>query len=319
MKRCPITYELINDDEHYSKRGLHLLSPRLENLLPLPLSAEAQRLEARWRVGKMSIQGVQTKLSAVLKIKEQCFEIVDTKGNFILKTQSAHYPELPENEALTMTLAATLGLAVPVHGLIYAADNSMTYFIKRFDRQGRHEKLAVEDFAQLLGLERDTKYRSSMEKVAEVISQYCTYPKVEYVKLFTLTVFNFLIGNEDMHLKNFSLRTNNKIISLSPVYDLVNTSIAMGHYSEELALPVKGKKNNITFNVLMNYYGKERLGLNDKTITSIMNMIQDKLPSWSALIHHSFLSASMKKAYLDLLKTRAGRLGLSFNEGDVAH
>ena len=310
MKYCPITNEIIDDNSQFSKRGLRVLSPQLKNLQPLLLTAEQQRNEAIMRVGKMSIQGVQAKLSATLRIKKECFEIVDSKGSFILKTQSATYPELPENEALTMSLAATIGLEVPVHGLIYAIDNSMTYFIKRFDRLPGNKKLAVEDFTQLLSLDRDTKYKSSMENVAKVVSDYCTFPVIEFVKLFRLTLFNYLIGNEDMHLKNFSLITRNDKITLSPVYDLLNTTIAIAKPTEEIALPLGGKKKNLTRNTLLEYFAKERLGLNQKIINEITADFQAKLPVWRQMIEQSFLSAGMKKAYLDLLSERQRRIGL---------
>ncbi len=311
MKYCPITYEVISEDESYSKRGLRLLSPKLNDFLPLPFTAQEQRTEAIQRAGKMSVQGVQTKLSAVLKIKEQCFEIVDNKGTYILKTQGSLYPELPENEALTMSLAATIGLEVPIHGLVYAKDNSMTYFIKRFDRLPKNKKVAVEDFAQLLGMDRDTKYKSSMEQVAGVISTYCTYPIIEFVKLLKLTLFNFLVGNEDMHLKNFSLISHNEIVSLSPSYDLINTTIAQGKSAEEIALPLDGKKKNMNEKTLLNYFGKKRLGLNDKIMNTIVNDIRIKLPEWHNIIEHSFLSNEMKKSYLQLLKTRVNQLSLN--------
>ncbi len=149
MKYCPITYDMIDEQETYSQRGLHLLSPQLNHLQPLELSADEQRQEAIARVGKMSVQGVQKKLSAQLKIKKECFELVDQCGHYILKPQSDLYPQLPENEAITMSLAKIVGLDVPIHGLIYSKDNSMTYFIKRFDRAGHNKKLALEDFAQL--------------------------------------------------------------------------------------------------------------------------------------------------------------------------
>lgn len=304
MKRCPITYEIINDNARYSQRGLRMLSPKLTDLLPLPFSAAEQRHEAIQRAGKMSIQGVQTKLSAILKIKEQCFDIVDQHGTYILKTQSALYPELPENEAITMTLAASIGLEVPVHGMLYAKDNTMTYFIKRFDRLPKHKKLAVEDFAQLLEMDRDTKYRSSMEQVANVITTFCTYPMIELVKLLKLTIFNFLIGNEDMHLKNFSLIMNDGIVSLSPCYDLLNTTIVLGKSTEEMALPLDGKKSNIRANTLLDYFAKQRLGLNEKTINAILHDIQSKQDKWHQLIEYSFLSGQMKTAYLNLLNTR---------------
>ncbi len=308
MKRCPITYESIPDDVHYSKSGLKLLSPQLQKLEPLGLSAEEQRQESISRAGKMSIQGVQTKLSAQLKIKEGYFKIVDQNGQYILKTQSAHYPELPENEAVTMSMASTVGIEVPIHGLLYAKDNSMTYFIKRFDRASHKQKLALEDFSQLSGKSRDTKYASSMEQVGDIINQYCTFPKIELIKLFKLTLFNYLIGNEDMHLKNFSIITKNQKNYLSPAYDLLNTTIAMVNPKEEMALPLKGKKNNLTRNDLLIYFATERLKLNQTIIDEVMDNFLQKIPSWHLFIEKSFLSSEMKERYKNLLQERMKKL-----------
>lgn len=308
MKHCPITYENISEQEDYSQRGLRLLSPQLKKLFPLELSAADQRREAVDRVGKMSIQGVQVKLSARLKINKGCFEIVDKQGQYILKPQSEDYPELPQNEALTMSLAALIGIEVPVHGLVYSKDNSMTYFIKRFDRIGHNKKLPLEDFAQLLGEDRQTKYDSSMEKVITVIQDFCTFPKIELVKLFKLTLFNFLIGNEDMHLKNFSLITRGQIISLSPAYDLLNSTIALKNAKEELALPLNGRKNNLRKKDFFEYFAVERLQLNSNIINVIFQEIQQAIPLWHELIARSFLSKQMQEKYLQLLSARCKRL-----------
>ena len=312
MKYCPITYDLISDDEQYSQRGLRLLSPRLKNLMPLAMTAQEQQREAIKRAGKMSIQGLQTKLSAQLKVKEECFDIVDSQGQYILKTQSRLYAELPENESITMAMAKTIGLEVPVHGLVYAIDGSMTYFIKRFDRLPRNKKVAVEDFAQLLGLDRETKYDGAMEKIIAVIADYCSFPKIEFVKLFKLTLFNFLIGNEDMHLKNFSLITKDGKTCMSPVYDLLNSSIVLDEAAEEIALTLNGKKKNLTRNTLLNYFASERLGLNDVVINEVLEGFQKNLALWCELIGRSYLSVGMRKRYLVLLKERCQRLGLSF-------
>ncbi len=308
MKRCPITYEIIDEHEFYSQHGLKLLSPQLTKLEPLNFSAAEQRAQAMARVGKMSLQGVQAKLSARLKITEGQFELVDQRGQYILKPQSEHYPELPENEALTMTLAAKLGMEVPVHGLVYSKDQSMTYFIKRFDRKGWNEKLAVEDFAQLSQASRDTKYNSSMEKVAKVITEFCSFPRIEAVKLLKLTLFNFLIGNEDMHLKNFSLITRDQKITLSPAYDLLNTTIAQTYTKEELALPLSGKKSNLKKTDFLNYFAIEYLQLNQNIVDSILREFRDVIPDWITLIENSFLSKSMKEKYLKLLTERWQRL-----------
>ena len=310
MKRCPITYEIISDDDDYSLHGLRLLSPQLKQLKALDSSAAEQRREAIARVGKMSIQGVQTKLSAQLKIKEGRFDIVDHNGHYILKPQSEYYPELPENEALTMSLAAMIGIEVPVHGLVHSKDNTMTYFIKRFDRVGHNQKCALEDFAQLSQSGRDTKYSSSMEKIADIITNagFCSFPRIEAVKLFKLTLFNFLIGNEDMHLKNFSLITRDRKITLSPAYDLLNTTIAQMNTKEELALPLNGKKNNLKKRDFMDYFAIHRLQLNQTVISDIIDEITRIVPSWKIRIGQSFLSETMKTKYLELLTERACRL-----------
>jgi serine/threonine-protein kinase HipA len=134
----------------------------------------------------MSVQGIQPKLSATLNVSRQRFEVVDIGGHYILKPQNPQFPQLPENEDLSMRLAGAAGIDVPLHGLVYSKDGSFTYFIKRFDRIGRNKKLAVEDFAQLFGLSRETKYDASMEKVAAVIEKYCTFPALEKIKLFRL-------------------------------------------------------------------------------------------------------------------------------------
>ena len=178
MNRCPITYYDCGLNI-YSEKGLKSLSPALKKLAPLNLTAEELREEAMMRACKMSIQGIQPKLSAILNIKEGFFKIVDQNGKYILKPQHPFFPDLPQNEDLTMRLALTIGIEVPLHGLIWSKDNSLTYFIKRFDRKGQHERIAVEDFSQLAGLGRDTKYNYSMEKLVRLIDRYCTFPVIE--------------------------------------------------------------------------------------------------------------------------------------------
>ncbi len=121
----------------------------------------------------MSIQGVRPKLSARLNISRSKFEIVDRGGTNILKPQPADYPELPENEDLTMRLAKTCGIEVPLHFLVRGSDGERIYVMKRFNRTGRKGKVAMEDFAQLSGLSRETKYTSSMEKAAKTIETFC--------------------------------------------------------------------------------------------------------------------------------------------------
>jgi serine/threonine-protein kinase HipA len=310
MKRCPITYAPVEAGVRYSRAGLNTLSRSLEQLQDLRYTAEEQRQEAMVRATKMSIQGVQPKLSARLRPKAGCFEVVDKGGRYILKPQHHIFRHLPENEDVTMRLAQSVGIEVPVHGLVYSRDESLTYFIRRFDRTGRSAKLAVEDFAQLAGSSRDTKYDFSMERLVPLIDQYCTFPAVERVELFRRVLFCFLTGNEDMHLKNFSIIVEDEIVKFAPAYDFLNTTIALREADEEMALPLHGKKRNLTRNDLIRYYGTKRLRLNEVVIDEVLGDFAVSIPLWAAVIETSFLPEGLKEEYTTLVGDRATRLGI---------
>jgi len=307
MNRCPISYGLCGD-ARYSSEGLKKLSSSLDVLNDFPFDKGEQLREAIARAAKMRIQGVQPKLSVMLNKANKVFEVVDEGGNYILKPQNDSYLELPENEDLTMRLAKLAGIEIPFHGMIYAKDGTRSYIIKRFDRLPKKKKVAVEDFAQLTEQTRETKYRSSMEKVASVIERYCTFPLIEKQKLFKLTLFSFLCGNEDMHLKNFSLIRRNDKIELSPAYDLVNTTIALPNPIEELALTLNGKKNKLTKDVFVNYFATERLGLTKITVERTLDSIESQQQAWKNLIAISFLSDDMKEKYISIIESRWKRI-----------
>jgi len=302
MNRCPITYNPCKG--RYSEQGLRLLSFRLRTLHELEYSAEEQRQEAAKRAGKMSIQGVQPKLSAILYTREDRFQIVDIHGEYIIKPQQDVYPQLPENEDLTMRLAKSCGIEVPLHGMIYAKDGTLTYFIKRFDRLTRGRKLAVEDFAQLAGKKRETKYDYSIEKLIKIIDEVCTFPVLEKSKFFRRFIFNYLTGNEDMHLKNYAVITRNNKVELTPAYDFLNTSIVLGGDIEESALPLKGKKKQFSKEILVDYLGNKRLQLTDKVKEKVLQEIFDASKEWENYIGNSFLNNVLKEAYLKLLHQR---------------
>ncbi len=304
LSRCPITYEPIPSGEKYSTAGLKKLSPQLRHLEALPLSAQEQRIEARKRAHKMSIQGVQPKLSAILEVKKGRFDIVDVGGKYILKPPPELYEQLPQNEDLSMRLAATLDIEVPLHGMLYSSDGSLTYFIKRFDRVSHKDKLPLEDFAQLSGKTRETKYNSSMEQLVKTMGQFCTFPMLEKRKLLVRILFNFLIGNEDMHLKNYSLISRGGKVELSPAYDFLNSTIALDNPAEQTALPLRGKKNNLKREDWIDYFALEQLVLNRGTVEEVLDQISRASPKWEAEIGISFLSEKMKEAYRKILRER---------------
>ena len=306
MNKCPIFYIPCGENS-YSSEGLSYVSKKLTLLQPIPYSASEQRQEALNRASKLSIQGVQPKLSAILSIKNQTFEIVDQFGTFIIKPQNDLFQELPENEDLTMKLAKLFKIEVPIHGLVYSKDHSFSYFIKRFDRYESNKKYHTEDFAQLTSNSRDTKYNYSIEKTIQVINDFCTFPAIEKIDYFKRILFCFLTGNEDMHLKNFSLITRNGKTTLAPAYDFLNSSIAIKNPQEEMALSLKRKKSNFKSSDFINYFAKERLGINDKNIEKVLNEMFKCTNRCIELIEMSFLSNDMKNKYLTLFDNRLNR------------
>ena len=315
MSRCPITYELCEDDRLYSVAGVKKFSRRLSTIDEFPYTAAKQRVEAALRAGRMSIQGIQPKLSARLNLQNSCFEITDRGGRYIIKPQHDIYPELPENEDLCMRMAEAVGIAVPLHALVYCQDGSFSYVIKRFDRIGRNARIAVEDFAQLMGMNRETKYDVSMEQAIAVLD-LCTFPVIERVRLFRRCIFNFLVGNEDMHLKNYSLITHDGRTELAPAYDFLSSTTAyldLGKQLdqiEEIALPLKGKKRKLTRDIWINYFGMERLGLSVKVIDEELGRFSDSFDMWGSLISSSFLASSGQGILGDLIGTRRHLLKL---------
>lgn len=308
MNICPITYQPCGD-ELYSVKGLKMLNSRLKELALFDYSAQEQLAESLSRVDKMSIQGIQPKLSVKLNVGKSTFEIVDINGDYILKPQHPHYHELPENENVSMKLAESLGIEIPINGLLFGKDKSVAYFVKRFDRLPRNKKLHTEDFCQIAGLNRDTKYNYSMEKLIPLVDEYCTFPLLEKQKLFERVIFNWLIGNEDMHLKNYSLITRNDKIELAPGYDFLNSTIVINS-REEIALTLSGKKSNLNRKDLIEYYGLHRLGLPEIFINKLLEKIKQVYPEWIYKINNCFLSLPMKHDYLNLLEIRMKRIGL---------
>ena len=310
MAYCPIHLEPLPTGRSYSEAGLKTIHSKLKHLEPLEYSYAAQLKEVRRRSDKMSIQGVQPKLSAVLKLKDSSFALVDRGGRFILKPNPLAYEEVPANEALTMRMAAEAGIEVPAHGLLRAKDASWVYFVKRYDRVGRTGKVHVEDFAQLSGATRETKYDSSLEQVVRLLEQFCTFPAIEKPKLAKRLLFCFLTGNEDMHLKNFSVWMQDGVVSLTPAYDLLNSTLVLENAKEDSALPLRGKKRKLNKELWLNYFCKERLQLSEGQIDSVVKDLKEALPEWDRLIGQSFLSVERQMGYRTILYERANRLGI---------
>jgi hypothetical protein len=111
---------------------------------------------------------------------------------------------MPELEHWTMVLARAAGLRTAEAGLIPLSSGEPAFITKRFDREGSR-RIHVEDLCQLSGLATEQKYRSSMEKVGTLVRNLATAPGDDALRLLEVTLFSFLVGNSDMHLKNWTL------------------------------------------------------------------------------------------------------------------
>ena len=255
-----------------------------------------------------SLTGVQPKLSLNLSKHEGCsrLTIVGLWGEYIFKPQTDLYPQLPENEDLTMHLAEATKIRVVPHSLIRLADGKLGYITKRIDRTKKGEKIDMEDMCQLTLHPTEYKYKGSHEQIAKVIKQHCDMPKLDLTNYMQVLLFCFVTGNNDMHLKNFSLYRPPSDYQLSPAYDLINVAIANPEDKEELALSLSGKKSNLKLNDFLR--SATTMGLEENVVMHLIDNMRKAIPKWKSLIHASFLSEEMKDKYEQLIMSRMNRL-----------
>ena len=255
-----------------------------------------------------SLTGVQPKLSLNLNKHEGTsrLTIVGLWGDYIFKPQTEDYIQLPENEDLTMHLAEAAKISVVPHSLIRMADGELGYITKRIDRTKNGEKVDMEDMCQLTLHPTEYKYKGPHEQIAKAIMQYCDMPKLELANYMQLLLFCFVTGNNDMHLKNFSIYRPKNIYQLAPAYDLLNIAIANPIDKEELALTLSGRKSKLQLKDFLK--AGESMGLEEKVIMHLIGNMQKALPKWKMLIQSSFLTEEMKVKYEQLVTSRLERL-----------
>jgi serine/threonine-protein kinase HipA len=258
---------------------------------------------------KMSLSGMQPKVSAVFSRKGGQFNVVETNGSYILKPTPQAFPGAAENETLTMELARQAGIDVPRCGWIFAKDGSGVFWIERFDRwgTGNRQRVRCEDACQILDVPASWKYLGNLETLARMIEEHCSNPRLQHVRLFQRVLFCWVTGNGDMHLKNWSLLENGKLIELAPAYDLLNTRI-LTEDDEESALELDSKKTGFDRPLLIDYFGKELCGLNNRMIEKTTQALQSV--NWDLIIHGSKLSVDDSIKYQQVVHERLGILGL---------
>lgn len=203
-----------------------------------------------WNEG-FTVPGVQKKLSLHLTNDTNArLTIVDYPTGFILKPQTEEYAHMPEYEDLAMRLAELIGIQTVPHALI-KMKGEYGYITKRIDRDITQDQIklyAMEDFCQLSNRLTQDKYKGSYENCGRIIKKYSITPGLDLSELFLRVAGSFVMGNSDMHLKNFSLRETepgSRRFQLSKAYDMLPVNVIMPEDQEQLALTINGKKRNI--------------------------------------------------------------------------
>jgi len=244
----------------------------------------------------IAISGVQPKLSVTIKkgSGNARLTIVGLWGEYILKPQHSSYFFMPETEDLTMHIASVYKIVTCRHTLLRATDGTLVYIAKRFDRKDG-EKIHTEDLCQLSELLTENKYKSSYERAGKLVLKYCTNSLLDALKYFELVLFSYLAGNNDMHLKNFSVVHTESGILFSPAYDLLNVNLVNPKDDEEMGLTLNGKKKKIKLADFISL--AEKLSIPKKAMENSFKKFSDNSEQVRVLINRSFLNDEYKERY----------------------
>jgi serine/threonine-protein kinase HipA len=279
----------------------------------IPYSIDQMAVLAKEVVERsVAVPGVQAKLS--MSIVKDTEENSDTRlivvgalgGQYIFKPPSDKFREMPENEHVTMRIAEAFGINVVPSCLIRLASGELSYITKRVDRTESGKKIHMLDMFQIT--EAFDKYKSSMEKVGKAIHAYSVNTLLDKLFFFELSVFCFLTGNNDMHLKNFSMIEGSSGWVLAPAYDLLNVAIILREDTEEFALTLDGRKKKLkkaNFEKLA-----KGLELTEKQIRGVFNRMINNRPTAIEWIDKSFLSDEMKTDYKEVIQNKYAQLTL---------
>jgi serine/threonine-protein kinase HipA len=255
---------------------------------------------------RFSLAGVQLKFSAVMETSGGLtIPAHGVGGSWIVKLPSTQYTAVPENEYVMLEFARAIGIRVPQTRLVAVADieglpsnaarlKGKALAVERFDRAAGGRRIHMEDFAQVFGVFPDDKYgKRSYANIAAVL--WAETGEVGTYELVRRLVFSVLIGNADMHLKNWSLLyPDGRRPVLSPAYDFVSTLPYIP--GDTLALSFGGTKSldGVTLDQVRRFTDTARLPM--KSVKDIVSEIVEKTEGiWKDLPHKELLPADILK------------------------
>lgn len=218
------------------------LAERFEKLPSRPLLTGTEGI-------RLSLAGAQGKVVVAMRDGEICLPLDGSPSSHIIKPKNPYYPGLVENEFFCMSLAARVGLRVAAVE-IGEAGGTPYLQVERYDRKrlpnGNWERIHQEDFCQGLAVPPEFKYQQEggpgLKKCFDLVRAVSSVPGPDVLSLFDAVIFNFLIGNNDAHGKNFSFLYDEAKARLAPLYDLVCTQ-AYPDLANEMAMKIGDERN----------------------------------------------------------------------------
>ena len=255
-----------------------------------------------------TVPGVQKKLSLHFEGgAKPRLTLSNYPAGYILKPQTEEYEALPEAEFLVMSMAKITGIKTVLFALV-KLDNGYAYITKRIDREGEN-MLAMEDFCQLDERLTQDKYKGSYERCAKLIDRYSKQRGFDMSELFLRLVFSFVVGNSDMHLKNFSLiedGAGSQKYMLSSAYDLLPVNAILSEDDEQFALTINGKKRNIHKKDFLLF--AENVGIPALAAKKIIADVVSLEDTYISMCKDSYLPEHLKAALIDIITSRTSVL-----------
>lgn len=297
-------------------------------ILPLNFDKKEFYKKRRELADRMSISGVQDKISLKFGPNNKLEPTADN-GTYILKpipiAEDVNMAQdIAANEHISMQLSQKVfDIPTALSALIEFSDGEKAYITRRFDYSGEERngtliKLDQEDFASILDYTSDTngknyKYESSYEECAKAIKKYVPAYMPTLEDFYKRILLNYLIGNGDAHLKNFSLyrKAGREDWSITPNYDLLYTRYHVPQEFGYMGLDLfEGDIETQSFGA-MGYYTLEDfekfaeiIGMKDNRLIKIFDSILKNTPAVIELIEESFLSEEGKQEYKKNYLTR---------------
>lgn len=310
--KCLYCYKSINGDaDFHEKCSMSFFGTKQPPNLSYTLD-QMTELAKNVVERSVAVPGVQPKLSLTLvqdalnNSNQGRLTVVGTLGgNYILKPPSLHYAEMPQNEHVTMRMAENaFNIRTVPSSMIRLGSGELAYITRRIDRTQEGGKIHMQDMFQIL--EAFDKYKGSMERIGKAIGHYSDNTLLDQLAYFELVLFSYLTGNNDMHLKNFSMIVKDGSWGLAPAYDLLNVKIIFPEDNEELALPIDSKKRKLKIEHFVRF--GEGLGLSSRQIRNSFGRFQKNKLVAKGWLDRSFLSTEMSASYHDLLTERMTNL-----------